>query len=88
MLALAQVCISIVIANKGPGSSTNRSRDPGGDEQRQRVRPGEKLVLLPPPLHHQAHIEPQHERHRYRFALRSEILTHLLEYSASRKRVS
>ncbi|CAH2104019.1 unnamed protein product [Euphydryas editha] len=83
-----QVRITSAIVNEGPGSSTNRSRDSGGDEQRQRIRPGQKLVLFPPSLHHQADIEPQHERHWNRFALRAEILSHLLEYSASRQCVS
>lgn len=62
---------------------TDRSGDAGRDEQRQRVRPRQQLVLLPPALHHQAHVEPQHERHRDGLALRAEVLPHLLEYPAT-----
>lgn len=63
---------------------TDRSGDAGRDEQRQRVGPGQQLVLLPPALHHQADVEAQHERHRDRLALRAEVLPHLLEHPGTR----
>lgn len=63
--------------------STDRPGDGGGDEERQGVGPRQQLVLLPPALHHQAHVEAQHERHRDALALRAEVLPHLLEHPAA-----
>lgn len=68
--------------------STYVSRNGGADEEGQIVRPGQELVLLPPSLHDEAHIEPQDERHRYRLAGVAEVITDSFEDSAGRKNIS
>lgn len=61
------------------------SRNGGADEEGQIIRPGQKLVLLPPSFHNKAHVESQHERHRYGFARVAEIITNFFENSAKKK---
>lgn len=63
---------------------TNRSRDSSWDEECQRVRPWQQLVLFPPPLDNEADIEAKHKRHRNRFALCSKVLSYFLEYSVTK----
>lgn len=62
--------------------STYVSRNSGADEEGQIVRPGQKLVLLPPPLHDQAHVEAQDKRHGYGLAGVAEVIADLLENPA------
>lgn len=62
--------------------STYISRNSGADEKGQIVWPGQELVLLPPPLHDETHVETQDERHRYGFAGVAEIIADFLEDSA------
>ncbi|MPC16362.1 hypothetical protein E2C01_009184 [Portunus trituberculatus] len=45
----------------GRAPSTYKAVHGGGYEECQGVRPGEGHVLLPPPLHHDGHIEAEHE---------------------------
>lgn len=55
--------------------------DGGGDEERQGVGPGEGHVLLPPPLHHDGHVEAKHEGQRDEVAEVLAVHGHLLKES-------
>lgn len=65
--------------------STYVSRNGGADEEGQIIRPGQKLVLLPPSFHNKAYVESQDERHGYGFAGVAEVITNFFENSAEKK---
>lgn len=63
-------------------------RDVRCDEDGEVVRPGEGLVGLPPPTHHQRHIETQYEGHGNQVAEASTVDHQALEYSAKKEGVT
>lgn len=53
----------------------------GADKDSQRIRPWYGGILTPPSLHHDRHIETQHERQRNEITIRRAIFDNTFEYS-------